>query len=89
MLLLGLLLCAWAVAAEQVSFFKSVSVSQPWERDYNFHHLTSVKSQRPDINPPVLHIEYSDPSKLAPGYIFIAPYEAENPGPYIYDNSGV
>ncbi|KAJ6120841.1 hypothetical protein N7523_005121 [Penicillium sp. IBT 18751x] len=65
-LLLGLLLCAWAVVAEQVSFFKS----------------------RPDIYPPILKIEYSDPSKLAPGYIFITPYEAENPGPYIFDNSG-
>ncbi|KAJ5147072.1 hypothetical protein N7526_000424 [Penicillium atrosanguineum] len=36
----------------------------------------------------VLNIEHSDPSKLAPGYIFITPYEAQNPGPYIFDNSG-
>jgi hypothetical protein len=47
------------------------------------------ESQRPDIYPPVFNIEHSDPSKLAPGYIFIAPYEAQNPGPYIFDNSGV
>jgi hypothetical protein len=65
--LLCLLLCAWAVVAEQTSFFKS----------------------RPDIYPPVFNIEHSEPSKLAPGYIFITPYEAQNPGPYIFDNSGV
>ncbi|KAI2790871.1 hypothetical protein POX_c03722 [Penicillium oxalicum] len=43
---------------------------------------------RPDISPPVLHVERSLTEKLAPGYIFIAPYEAENSGPYIFDHTG-
>lgn len=45
--------------------------------------------QRPDISPPILRIDHSEPEKLAPGYIFITPYESENPGPYIFDNTGV
>lgn len=44
--------------------------------------------QRPDLYPPVMTIEKSDPDRLSPGYIFLGPYEAENPGPYIYDNDG-
>lgn len=36
-----------------------------------------------------MKIETSVPQKLSPGYIFITPYEAQNPGPYIYDNEGV
>ncbi|KAJ5359483.1 uncharacterized protein N7496_011896 [Penicillium cataractarum] len=43
---------------------------------------------RPDIYPPVFHIERSVPEKISPGYIFITPYEAQNPGPYIFDNTG-
>jgi hypothetical protein len=46
-------------------------------------------TQRPDIYPPIFKVEHSDQSKLAPGYIFITPYEAQNPGPYIFDNKGV
>ncbi|KAF7717514.1 Arylsulfotransferase family protein [Penicillium ucsense] len=43
---------------------------------------------RPDISPLILNIEQTIPEKLAPGYIFIAPYEAANSGPYIFDNNG-
>ncbi|KAJ5096839.1 hypothetical protein N7456_007560 [Penicillium angulare] len=43
---------------------------------------------RPDIYPPVFNIEHSEAAKLSPGYIFITPYEAQNPGPYIFDNTG-
>lgn len=61
---------------------------------FSFSFLSCIDTyrrtaQRPDIYPPVFHIERSDPKKLAPGYIFITPYEAQNPGPYIFDNSGV
>lgn len=51
--------------------------------------LTTRFPQRPDIYPPIFHVEHSEPKKLAPGYIFITPYESQNPGPYIFDNSGV
>ncbi|KAJ5161720.1 hypothetical protein N7492_007112 [Penicillium capsulatum] len=67
---LVLALLASLVAAEPVSFYKSLVY------------------QRPDIDPPTFNIEYSDPAKLAPGYIFITPYEAQNPGPYIFDTNG-
>ncbi|KAJ5500794.1 hypothetical protein N7453_009845 [Penicillium expansum] len=49
---------------------------------------TSFYKSRPDIYPPVFDVEKSDPDKLSPGYIFITPYELQNPGPYIYDNTG-
>jgi len=88
-LLLGLLLCAYVVIAEEVSFYKSVSVPAGHVRFEAPGKLISGQLQRPDIYPPVLHIEHSEPSKLAPGYIFITPYESQNPGPYIFDNSGV
>ena len=45
--------------------------------------------QRPDLYPPVFTLEIHEPEKLSPGYIFLTPYEAQNPGPYIYDNDGV
>lgn len=47
------------------------------------------KPQRPDLYPPILTLELSNQEKLSPGYIFVSPYEADNPGPYIYDNQGV
>ncbi|CDM34811.1 hypothetical protein DTO013E5_3279 [Penicillium roqueforti] len=49
---------------------------------------TSFYKSRPDIYPPVFNIERTNPDKLSPGYIFITPYELQNPGPYIYDNTG-
>ncbi|KAJ5435484.1 hypothetical protein N7445_006369, partial [Penicillium cf. griseofulvum] len=51
--------------------------------------LAQYPPNRPDIYPPVFNVEKSDPDKLSPGYIFITPYELQNPGPYIYDNTGV
>jgi hypothetical protein len=45
--------------------------------------------QRPDIYPPLVNIEQIDAEKVSPGYIFITPYEVDNPGPYIFDNTGV
>ncbi|KAF9890323.1 hypothetical protein FE257_005989 [Aspergillus nanangensis] len=50
--------------------------------------VDSVFRSRPDLYPPVFTIEHSTPGKLAPGYIFLGPYEADNAGPYIYDNDG-
>ncbi|KAJ5624836.1 hypothetical protein N7510_001145 [Penicillium lagena] len=49
---------------------------------------TTFYKSRPDIYPPVFTIEKSSPQKLSPGYYFITPYEAKNPGPYIFDNDG-
>ncbi|OQE25560.1 hypothetical protein PENSTE_c006G01564 [Penicillium steckii] len=49
---------------------------------------TSFYKSRPDIYPPVFDIEHIDKDKVSPGYIFITPYEVDNPGPYIFDNSG-
>ncbi|KAJ5819537.1 hypothetical protein N7474_005128 [Penicillium riverlandense] len=49
---------------------------------------TSFYKSRPDIYPPVFKVELSNPKKLSPGYYFITPYEAKNPGPYIFDNDG-
>jgi hypothetical protein len=53
--------------------------------------LTILKPslQRPDLYAPAFTIELNDPERVTPGYIFIAPYESDNPGPYIYDNEGV
>lgn len=45
--------------------------------------------QRPDLYSPTFKIEFSQKEKLAPGYIFVGPYEVENSGPFIYDNDGV
>lgn len=93
-LLLGLLLCAiHLVVAEEVSFYKSVRGTMPIAQGDRIFSLTILSNrpttQRPDIYPPVLRIEHSEPKKLAPGYIFITPYESQNPGPYIFDSSGV
>ncbi|CAI7641573.1 unnamed protein product [Penicillium bialowiezense] len=49
---------------------------------------TSFFKSRPDIYPPVFKVEKSEPNKLSPGYIFITPYELQNPGPYIFDSTG-
>ncbi|KAJ5614011.1 hypothetical protein N7528_007665 [Penicillium herquei] len=43
---------------------------------------------RPDIFPPIFKIQHVNTEKLSPGYIFLTPYEAQNPGPYIFDNKG-
>ncbi|KAL3475901.1 ASST-domain-containing protein [Aspergillus californicus] len=50
--------------------------------------IDSVFKSRPDLYPPVFTFERRIPQKLAPGYIFLGPYEADNSGPYIYDNDG-
>lgn len=104
-LLLGFLLCAiHLVVAEETSFYKSVSRIAPIAQGCRtfFFFFSSLLlfpglnsklidhlAQRPDIYPPVFDIQHTDPKKLAPGYIFITPYESQNPGPYIFDNSGV
>lgn len=92
--LLGLLLCAiHLVVAEDVAFYKSVGWTMPIAQSDRIltltFWLTANYLQRPDIYPPILRIEHSEPKKLAPGYIFITPYESQNPGPYIFDTSGV
>lgn len=45
--------------------------------------------QRPDLYAPQFTVERNELEKLAPGYIFVTPYELENPGPYIFDTKGV
>ncbi|CAI7678975.1 unnamed protein product [Penicillium pancosmium] len=49
---------------------------------------TAFYKSRPDIYPPIVDIEQIDEEKISPGYIFITPYEVDNPGPYIFDNTG-
>lgn len=46
-------------------------------------------NQRPDIRAPVMEISLKNDSLITPGYIFMAPYQTELPGPYIYDTDGV
>ncbi|KAJ5091436.1 hypothetical protein NUU61_006306 [Penicillium alfredii] len=43
---------------------------------------------RPDLYPPRLDITINEPDRLSPGYIFITPYQGQNPAPHIYDNNG-
>ncbi|KNG91401.1 hypothetical protein ANOM_000431 [Aspergillus nomiae NRRL 13137] len=47
-----------------------------------------IHNQRPDIRAPVLEVSLKNDSFLTPGYLFVAPYETERPGPYIYDTDG-
>ncbi|KAB8226723.1 ASST-domain-containing protein [Aspergillus novoparasiticus] len=46
-------------------------------------------NQRPDIRAPVIEVSLKNDSLITPGYIFMAPYETELPGPYIYDTDGL
>ncbi|KAE8395620.1 ASST-domain-containing protein [Aspergillus alliaceus] len=48
---------------------------------------TSFQS-RPDIRAPVMNITLKNDTFITPGYIFIAPFLTDLPGPYIYDNDG-
>jgi hypothetical protein len=62
--------------------------------DYNlplliYSRCLSRTKQRPDLRPLALTLDLKIPEKLSPGYIFVTPYDTENPGPYIYDNEGV
>lgn len=43
---------------------------------------------RPDLVAPIITTELRHKDLLSPGYIFLAPYQAEQEGPYIYDNDG-
>ncbi|KAK2768247.1 hypothetical protein FQN54_000099 [Arachnomyces sp. PD_36] len=55
-------------------------------------HITdpiSVYKSRPDLFSPTFKVEFSQKEKLAPGLIFVGPYEIENSGPFIYDMDGV
>ncbi|KAE8320792.1 ASST-domain-containing protein [Aspergillus sergii] len=45
-------------------------------------------NQRPDIRAPVMEVSLKNDSLITPGYIFMAPYQTELPGPYIYDSDG-
>ncbi|KAE8411958.1 ASST-domain-containing protein [Aspergillus pseudocaelatus] len=44
---------------------------------------------QPDIRAPIMEVSLRNDSFITPGYIFIAPYETELPGPYIYDTDGL
>jgi hypothetical protein len=48
-----------------------------------------ILPKRPDILAPSLNVSTNDDGLVTPGYIFIAPYEMERPGPYIYTTDGV
>ena len=76
----GLVNCAtWAS-------FQSVSLSRPFSLIcIDTHYI----DQRPDIRAPVLNINLKNDSLISPGYIFLAPFDGEVPGPYIYDYNGV
>ena len=50
--------------------------------------LTASK-QRPDIIAPIMTVELTKPELQSPGYYFLGVYQAEQSGPYIYDNAGV
>ncbi|KAL4876278.1 ASST-domain-containing protein [Aspergillus karnatakaensis] len=50
--------------------------------------VDAVFKSRPDLYSPIFTFEHRIPDKLQPGYIFLGPYEADNSGPYIYDNDG-
>ncbi|KAL4806590.1 ASST-domain-containing protein [Aspergillus unguis] len=50
--------------------------------------IDAAFKSRPDLYPPVFTFERRIPQKLHPGYIFLGPYQADNSGPYIYDNDG-
>ncbi|KAJ5762118.1 uncharacterized protein N7511_005500 [Penicillium nucicola] len=43
---------------------------------------------RPDIRAPSINVSINDAGLVTPGYIFIAPYLNERPGPYIYTSDG-
>ncbi|KAJ5297784.1 hypothetical protein PENANT_c012G09208 [Penicillium antarcticum] len=50
--------------------------------------MTRVLSQRPDILAPLINVSINEGSQVTPGYIFIAPFQIERPGPYIYTSDG-
>ncbi|KAL4866425.1 hypothetical protein BDV12DRAFT_187389 [Aspergillus spectabilis] len=50
--------------------------------------IDAVFKSRPDLYSPIFTFEPRIPQELQPGYIFLGPYEADNSGPYIYDNDG-
>lgn len=78
-------LWASSVLGEEISHFKSVGGIQLYPNGLH----TNPTLQRPDLYPPVFTLDIQVSQRLSPGYIFLGPYEAENPGPYIYDNDGV
>ncbi|MCJ1386068.1 hypothetical protein MMC17_009193 [Xylographa soralifera] len=43
---------------------------------------------RPDIDSIALNITRHNDSLISPGYIFMAPYQVAQAGPYLFDNSG-
>jgi hypothetical protein len=52
--------------------------------------LTTISfDKRPDIRAPVLEISLKNDGLISPGYLFLAPYSGDTPGPYIYDNNAV
>ena len=45
--------------------------------------------QRPDMAAPAVTVSINNAGRVSPGYIFLAPFMSTQPGPYIYDSSGV
>ncbi|KAI9815742.1 MAG: hypothetical protein M1827_002138 [Pycnora praestabilis] len=54
----------------------------------NYTNPTSTYQSRPDLAAPALNISLNEASLVSPGYIFLAPYQISQSGPYIYDNGG-
>lgn len=51
--------------------------------------IGSLDQQRPDLAAPALTVSINVAGRVSPGYIFLAPFESTQPGPYIYDSNGV
>lgn len=51
--------------------------------------LITDSLQRPDLQPPAMNVTLHNKDLVTPGYVFIAPYQVAQAGPYIYDKLGV
>ncbi len=51
--------------------------------------IYGLDQQRPDLAAPALDVSINDAGRVSPGYIFIAPFQTAQAGPYIYDSNGV
>ncbi|MCJ1367546.1 hypothetical protein MMC16_006680 [Acarospora aff. strigata] len=54
----------------------------------NVTNPVSSFQSRPDLAAPALSVSINNASFVSPGYIFLAPFQSTQPGPYIYDSTG-
>ncbi|MCJ1314466.1 hypothetical protein MMC25_008148 [Agyrium rufum] len=73
------LVLAAAVLAAAVVHAQETNITGP---------IAQAFLSRPDLNSITLNVTLHDDSSISPGYIFLAPYQVLNPGPYIFDNTG-